>query len=285
MPDWGLTLRMTVSAAIVFMFYVGVALLLRPIIGLPAVLAVSVLFAILQYWLGGKLALRAVDAEPLFEEEHPRLHRQVERLADGAGIEAPRLMVGDIGAPNAFVVGRAGAGTVVLSKSLLELIEKGRMSDAELEGILAHELAHLRNHDVIVMTFGQSIAIIVGFIGYLIVKYLLTFVPVIRTFAPILVGAVMHALVSVFVLVVSRYREYVADRDAAINTGAPDALADALDTITDANRDEQYDGTDEAVAALCLVAGDDLLERLLATHPPIEDRIERLRAMDVTASR
>jgi heat shock protein HtpX len=245
-----------------------------------------VLFAGVQYKFGKWAALRSVGAEDLPEDRYQRLHWAAETLCRNMGIPKPRLMVADMGVPNAFAVGRKGAGVVVLSTELLGLLDR-----EELEGVLAHELAHIRNRDVVMMVMGQSIASMVGIAAWMLATrqrggFILGLV----------VSQVAQMLVLVFVFAISRYREYVADADAATATGSGEPLARALEKIERSHatggsagvrgrsRDrgpEQgspFDAEDR-VGALCIFNEErSLLQRAFATHPPTEARIERLRS-------
>ncbi|MEF8788841.1 MAG: M48 family metalloprotease [Haloarculaceae archaeon] len=280
MAHRGLQARMVLAGGVVFGFYVLVAALFAPVVGLPVVLAGSVLFAGVQYVVGKKLALRSVGAEDLPEGEYPEVHRRVEALSEAAGIEKPRLVVGRMGAPNAFAVGRRGAGVVALSESMLRMVEEGHMSMDELEGILAHELAHVENRDVVVMVMGQAIASIVGLTVFFVVEAVADEVPLVGFLVSYALSVVSQLLVMVFVLAVSRYREYVADADAASYTGEPAALASGLAKVVEVGRREEAPDPDENVAALCFFGGKrGLLARLFATHPPAEARIDRLEEM------
>lgn len=268
----GLKARMLLVGSILFAFYAllaGIAFAMG--YGLAPVLAGSVLFVGFQYILGKKLALRSAGAEDLPENKNPEIHRMVETLSRDMGIEKPRLMTAQMGVPNAFAVGRRGAGVVVLSDELVQLLDR-----SELKGVIAHELAHISNRDVVLMVLGQSIASMVGIATYWLVAFSDD------SFASIIVGWVLSSitqmLVTVFVLAISRYREYVADSDAADYTGNPTALASALTKISDVGqrRDAQME---DSVNALCIFGGErGMLATLFATHPPTEERIERLDA-------
>ena len=261
---------MVLSGVIVFAFYALVAWFLRGMFGLPMILALSVVFAAAQYKLGKWLALRGVDATDLHETEHPEIHRTVERLSEEMDIPKPRLMVGRMGVPNAFAVGRKGAGVVVVSETLLELLE-----DDELEGVLAHELAHIKNRDVVMMVLGRSVAQMLGIVTFWVLA--LADDSIVMTIIPWIVSAVVQSLVTVFVLAISRHREYVADDDAVAYTGNPEAMASALAKIAQVGRHEDAPDVDDRVGALCIFGGKrGLLAKLFATHPPVEKRIERL---------
>ena len=273
---------MAVAMSVLFGFYLLVASLLAPVVGIPVVLAGSVLFVGVQYVVGKKLALYSVDAEDLPAEDRPEVHRRVEELSASMDIEEPRLMVGRMGVPNAFAVGRKGAGTVVLSETMLRLVDEGYMSMDELEGVLAHELAHIKNRDIVVMLLGQSVASIIGLTVFFVVQFVVEDIPIVGFVIAYLLSMITQAVVMVFVLAISRYREYVADADAAEYTGDPDAMANALSVIQEVGAHEEAPEVDSATASMCIFGGErGLLAALFSTHPPTDKRIRRLREMAV----
>jgi heat shock protein HtpX len=274
MEHLGLKARMALVGSLLFAFYAVAAVVLMSMFGtgtLPLILVGSVLFVGVQYKIGKWAALRSVGASDLPEESYPEIHARVEAIADDMGIEKPRLMIARMGVPNAFAVGRRGAGTVVVSEELLQML-----SIDEAEGVLAHELAHIDNRDVVMMVLGQGVASIVAIVAQWAV--LLTGDNDLADFfLAIVVGQITQMLVMLFVFAISRYREYVADSDAASVTGNPEALASALETISSGNERAQESAVDAKVNALCIFGQERGLARLFATHPPIEKRIERLR--------
>ena len=267
---------MAVVGAILAGFYLVVAAVAMMLWGegvLPLVLVGSVLLVGVQYKVGKWAALRSVGAEDMPEDEFQDVHRMVESLSRDMGIEKPRLMYARMGVPNAFAVGRKGAGVVVVSTELMQVLERD-----ELEGVIAHELAHIMNRDVVTMVIGQGIASIVAIMAQWAV--LLTGDNDIADFfLAIIVGNIVQLFVMLFVLAISRYREYVADADARRYIGSGDPLARALQKISSANQAGRQTKVDENVNALCIAGVDhSVLTKLLSTHPPMEKRIERLRA-------
>lgn len=301
----GLKLRMVAAGSILFAFYAAIAGLVIFNFGANAtVLALlllgSVGFVGFQYKFGKWAALRSVGAEEMPEEGRYReIHQRVEQLSRDMGIDKPRLMVADMGMPNAFAVGRKGAGVVVVSTEIIDLLER-----EELEGVLAHELAHISNRDVVMMLIGQSIASMVG----IVVQFAVLFGGernIASYFIAMFAGSIAQMLVSIFVMAISRYREYVADSDAAEYTNNPDAMARALEKISQGAQQAQSqaqqaqaaagrrsrgrggrqrqasqdDGLPDEVGALAIFEGDrGVLQTIFATHPPVEKRIEKLRS-------
>jgi heat shock protein HtpX len=271
----GLKARMVVTGSILFALYAVAAVVVMGVFGWPLwlVLVGSIGFVGVQYKIGKWMALRSVGAEDLPEDRFPGIHRRVESLSDAMGVEKPRLMIASMGVPNAFAVGRKGAATVVVSEELLRALD-----DDELEGVLAHELAHVRNRDVVMMVLGQGVASIVAIVAQWAV--LLTGDNDIADFfLAIVVGQITQLLVMAFVFAISRYREYVADSDAAEEIGGGEPLARALEKIS--RRSERARNADSEVdaqvSALCIFGDGSGLARLFASHPPVERRIERLR--------
>jgi heat shock protein HtpX len=293
----GLKFRMVIMGSILFAFYAAIAGLVILNFGatttvLAALLLGTLGFVGFQYKFGKWAALRSVGAEDMPEEgQYREIHTQVEELSRAMGIDKPRLMVADMGVPNAFAVGRKGAGVVVVSTEIVDLLERD-----ELKGVLAHELAHISNRDVVMMLIGQSIAAMVG----IVVQFAVLFGGernIGSYIFAMIAGSIAQMIVSLFVLAISRYREYVADSDAAEYTNNPDAMARALEKISQGakqrqqssqaargargrgRQQQQDDGMPDEVAALCIFEGDrGILQTIFATHPPIEKRIEKLRA-------
>ncbi|WP_121742176.1 M48 family metallopeptidase [Natronorubrum halophilum] len=274
MTDFGLKIRMVVVGAILFAFYVGAATVIAlmfgvsPLVILPA--GIIILPAI-QYKLGKWMATRKAEEMPN-EGQYRDVHQMTESLSRDMGVKKPKLMVMNMGVPNAFAVGRKGAGVVCVSTELMQLLERD-----ELEGVIAHEIAHIKNRDVITMVVGQSIGMIVGYVAYFAVvmggernigTYLLGMVA----------SSLANMLVMIFVLAISRYREYVADEDARQYIGSGDPLARALEKISSGSQGRES-AMDDSMNALCIFNSDkSLMARLFATHPPTEKRIEKLRS-------
>jgi len=274
MTDFGLRLRMVVVGTVLFAFYLGAGTVLSAMLGLPLlpVLAAGILILpAIQYKLGKWMALRGAEDMPE-TGQYVHVHRMVESLSRDMNVPEPRLMVMDMGTPNAFAVGRKGAGVVVVSTELMQLLERD-----ELEGVVAHEIAHIKNRDVVTMVIGQSIGMLVGYVAYFAVlfggernmgSWIMAMVA----------SSLANALVMIFVLAISRYREYVADADAREAIGTGDPLARALEKISRGAQGRESE-LDDSMNALCILNSDKgLFEKLFSTHPPTEKRIQRLRS-------
>jgi len=279
----GLKIRMALAGSILFGFYAALAAGIFYAFGggttiLALVLLGSVVFVGFQYKFGKWMALRSVGAEDMPERrdgryDYGRVHQSVEQLSREMGIEKPRLMVAEMGVPNAFAVGRKGAGNVVLSREIMDVLEH-----EELEGVIAHELAHIKNRDVVIMVIGQAIASMVG----IVVQFAYIFGGdrnIASYFVGMILGQIAQMLVMIFVMAISRYREYVADEDAATYTRNPDAMARALEKISSGAQGKDMKG-EETVNALCIFGTErGILQKIFSTHPPTEKRISRLRSM------
>ncbi|WP_254838956.1 zinc metalloprotease HtpX [Natronomonas marina] len=279
-PDWGLRLRMAFTMFLLFGLYVafvGVLTLYFDNLLIPVVLLGS--FSLVQYFFSDRLALRSMGARRVEPSEYPDLHDRVSRLAQQADLPKPGVAVADSKTPNAFATGRSPDNAVVcVTTGLLEALD-----DAELEGVLAHELAHVKNRDVAVMT----IASFLSTIAFIIVRWGWLFGGRDRNQAPVLVAILVSLVVWVvsFLLIraLSRYREFAADRGAATITGRPSALASALVTISgrmDRVPEEDLREQAEMNAFFIIPISKGFIGRLARTHPPTEKRIERLRELE-----
>ncbi len=264
-----LKLRMVLSGVLLFGIYAGFVAVFRQLFTLPVLIAGTLVFVVIQYALARWLALRSANATALDETNYADVHEAADRLSSEMGIAKPDLYLAEMGTPNAFAVGRRGSSAVVLSESLLELLHAD-----EWEAVLAHELAHVRNRDSVVMVLGQSIAAIVSTVVFWVVALADdSFVAVVVGW---LVSGIVNVIIMAIVMVVSRHREYVADSVAAEHTNET-ALAEALAKIEQLNRSDKTAEVDSTVGALCITQGDrGLLARLLASHPPMLARIARL---------
>lgn len=234
------------------------------------------------YFYSDKIALASSGARPVSREELPRLYDVIERLAAKANIPVPNLYVVPEAAPNAFATGRNPRhASVAVTQGLLQL-----MNDDELEGVIAHELSHVRNYDILISSVAATLAGAITFLAHMgfwfggsdredrdrggsgILGLLLVFL------AP--VGAMLLQLG------LSRQREYSADETGARMAGNPHGLISALQKLGAYNNQIPTTAIPPATSALCIVKplfGGDGLASLFSTHPPLEDRIATLREM------
>ncbi len=236
-------------------------------------------YALIQYFAAAKLAVAMNGAHEVTKKEEPRLYRTVENLAITTGMPMPKVYVIDDHAPNAFATGRDPKHAVVAaSRGLLDI-----MKDDELEAVMAHEMGHVKNYDIRVsmIVFG-----LVSAIG-LITDFIMHFFwwgnddnrnPLFMVLG--LVAALLAPLVAVMVqLAVSRRREYLADSTGALTTRYPEGLASALEKIQAHGSSMKRQNTATAHLFFASPLKGKSLARLFSTHPPIEDRIARLRKM------
>jgi heat shock protein HtpX len=238
--------------------------------------------AIFQLFGSDKLALRAMGAREVSPAEAPELHAMIDRLCVQADLPKPRVAVADTRMPNAFALGRSPkSATVCATTGIMELL-----SPAELEGVMAHELTHVANRDVLVMTLASFFATIAAYV----VQFGFLFGGSDDDDNP---SAAILFLVSIVVYVVSfflmqalsRYREFAADRGAALITGRPSALASALTRISSGmQRIPQRDlrATQELAAFYIFPPGaGKAIGSLFSTHPPMEKRIAALERLEM----
>lgn len=257
--------------------------------GNPVILWVAVLFSIgmniTAYWFSDRIALssaHAVEADPNTFRE---LHRMVENLAITAGLPKPRLYIIEDPAPNAFAAGRDPKHSVVaVTTGLLERLDK-----TELEGVLAHELSHVGNRDILVMTVAVVLA---GFLSVLADMLLRASMfggnrdskasPLVIVFG--IVGIILAPIAAQLIqLSISRKREFLADASGALLTRYPDALASALMKISSYSQPLQHATSATAHLYISNPFGPgkatSFLTKLFSTHPPVEERVAALQAM------
>jgi heat shock protein HtpX len=282
--DTGLQVRMTFTLFLLGLLYVVlvVALLQSGLNGATVAIIAGGL-ALVNLFASDKLALAAMGARHVSPAEAPQLHAMIERLCVQADLPKPKIAVVNTQMPNAFALGRSPKNaTVAATTGLMELL-----SPAELEGVLAHELTHVANRDVLVMTLASFFATIAAYI----VQFGFFFGGSTSdddenpSMLVLLVVSIVVYIVSFFLMqALSRYREFAADRGAAILTGRPSALASALVRISSGmeripTRDMRAQSELSAFyffppAAKSSLAG------LFATHPPMEKRIAALQRLE-----
>src|SRR5215213_5599481 len=283
--DTGLQVRIVFVLFLLGAVYtVLVAALLAAGLNGALVGVIAVVLLLVQVFASDKLALAAMGAHEVTPEQAPELHAMVERLCVQADLPKPKVAVAESRQPNAFALGPSPKNaTVAVTTGILSLL-----SPAELEGVLAHELTHVANRDVMVMTLASFFATIAAYIvqfGFffgggsaddddnpsVLVLFLVSIAVYIVSFF------LMQAL--------SRYREFAADRGAAIVTGRPSALASALVRISSGmERIPQQDlrATQELAAFYIFPPGaGKAIGGLFATHPPMEKRIAALQRLEM----
>jgi heat shock protein HtpX len=239
-------------------------------------------YALVQYFMAGRQAVSMSGGIQINSKtEHPRLWNIVENLSIATGTPMPRIYLISDPAPNAFATGRDPEHAIVAATTGLLLI----MNDSELEGVMAHELGHVRNYDIRLSMVVFGLVVAVGFIADLFLR--MAFFgrgnrnnanPVVIVFG--LVAIVVAPLVASMVqLAVSRQREYLADATSALTTRDPDALASALAKLETYGRPMQKQNSSMAHLWISNPLKPGMMAKLFSTHPPIEERIERLHTM------
>jgi heat shock protein HtpX len=271
---------MVLTMFLLFALYIVFIAILSQYMGLLGVVVVMGLFSLGQFFFSDRLALYSMGAKEVEADEYPRLHAMVGRLSQQADLPKPTVAVADTRVPNAFATGRSPSNsTVCVTEGLL-----GTLDEEELEGVLAHELAHIKNRDVMVMT----IASFLSTIAFMIVRWGWLFGGGRNRqggggmIVAILVSLVVWIVSFVLIRTLSRYREYSADRGGAAITGKPAALASALLTISgrmDRVPKEDLREQSEMNAFFVIPIKSDFVGRIFSTHPPTEKRVERLREM------
>ena len=281
-PDWGLRGRMVLTMFLLFVLYIVFVAILWQYAGLFFAVALMGLFSLGQFFFSDRLALYSMGARRVDAEEYPRLHAMVDRLCQQADLPKPDVAVADTKMPNAFAAGRSqNHSTVCVTEGLLRTLD-----EEELEGVMAHELAHVKNRDVMVMT----IASFLSTLAFMVVRWGWLFGGGRNrqgggggVVVAILVSLVVWIVSFLLVRALSRYREYAADRGAAAITGQPSALASALlkisgrmDDVPDRDLREQS----EMNAFFVIPLRSGVVGRLFSTHPSTEKRVDRLRDLE-----
>jgi heat shock protein HtpX len=283
--DAGLSFRILLTSSLLGLLYVIFAVVLFNVlsVGLVPLIVIVVGIAFFQYFTSDKLALAASGAKVVERDQAPELHDMVERLCAMADLPKPRVAIIDTDVPNAFATGRSPKhAAVAVTRGLWQ-----RLEPREVEGVLAHELSHIANRDVLIMTVASFFAMLAG----LLTRFGIyggmfgggrgrdnNTVPV--WLIVLLVSVVTYFLSQILILAISRYREFAADRGSALITGAPEHLMSALQKIASdmfriPERDLRQVETMNAffIIPTSVKSG---ARALFTTHPPLEKRLEAL---------
>jgi heat shock protein HtpX len=252
--------------------------------GMQTALIFAAILNAFAYFFSDKIALWSSGAQPVSREQVPRLYEVMERLAAKANLPVPKLYVVPEAAPNAFATGRnPHHASVAVTEGLLQL-----MNDDELEGVIAHELSHVRNYDILISSIAATIA---GAITYLARMGFWFGRDDDREgggLAGILMLIVAPFAAFLLQLGISRQREYSADATGARMVGQPYGLISALQKLGAYNKRIPTTTVSPTTAALCIVKpmfGSGTMSSLFSTHPPLEDRIAALREMTIVPQR
>ena len=294
--DAGLTARMIVSFAVLTVLYI-IFLSVLAYVGVSAI-AIAVIAGIMilaQWYFSDKIVLWSTGAKIVSREQFPELHDLVERIVARNNLSKPRIAVINTRMPNAFATGKTPKSSIVaVTAGLMD-----QLDSEELEGVIAHELAHIKNRDVLILTLASIFSTIAW--------YLMRFGMYGGMFGGggggygrrgneggaamllILLVAILTWIASFLIIrAISRYREYVADRDGALITGKPSKLASALLKISGTmkripTRDLREVEGMNAFFIIPALSGD-ALTNLFSTHPPVDQRVKKLMEMEAAMS-
>lgn len=247
----------------------------------PWVIGGAAVYALIQYFAASKLAVAMTGAQEIQKRDNPRLWNTVENLAITTGMPMPKVYIIDDPAPNAFATGRDPQHAIVAATTgILDI-----MSDRELDAVMAHEMGHVKNYDIRVSMIAFGLASAIGVVSD-IVMHMMWFgggdsdnrqsnpVAMVIGLIVIVLAPVMAAMIQ---SAVSRQREYLADATGAMTTRDPEALASALEKLQQYGRPMQRQSTATAHLFISNPLKSGTIMNLFSTHPPLEQRIDRLR--------
>lgn len=242
------------------------------------VIAGAFLYALLQYFIAGKLAIAMTGAKQIEKRDNPRLYRIVENLAITVGMPTPKVYIIEDRAPNAFATGRDPRHAIVAATTgLLEV-----MDDRELEAVMAHEMGHVQNYDIRVSMVAFGLVSAIGILADIVMRILFFgdrrdgIHPII--FIVGLIVVILAPIIAVIVqLAVSRQREYLADATGAMTTRDPEGLASALQKLEEYGQPMRHQNTSTAHLFISNPLKTNAFAKLFSTHPPLQERINRLR--------
>jgi heat shock protein HtpX len=244
----------------------------------------AAVYTLITYYAGSKMALAVNRAQEIQKKDKPRLWRMVENLAITDGLPMPRVYIMDDPAPNAFATGRDPKHSAVcVTTGLLEI-----MDDKELQGVLAHEMGHVKNYDIRVSMVAFALTAVISLLADIMLR-LVWFSDNRRENNQLflvlgIVAAILAPIVAAMIqMAVSRQREYLADATGALTTRYPAGLASALEKIKGANRTASHQNTATAHLFFTNPLKGHSIATLFSTHPPIDERIRRLRDMGTRA--
>ena len=238
-------------------------------------------YALIQYFAAGRQAVAMSGARQIQKADNPRLYRTVENLAITTGMPMPKVYIIDDPAPNAFATGRDPEHAIVAATTgLLDM-----MTDSELEGVMAHEMGHVKNYDIRVTMIVFGLVVAIGFIADILLR-MMWFggnnrnsnsggnpIMLILGLAAMILAPLVATVVQA---AVSREREYLADATGALTTRHPEALASALHKLAEYGRPMKRQNSTMAHMWISDPTRPGLIDRMFSTHPPLPDRIRRL---------
>lgn len=252
---------------------------------------VAVILAIIQsfssYWYSDKIILSKTKAKPVEKKDNPELYRIVENLSITAGLPMPKIYILEESQPNAFATGRdKDHAVVVVTRGLLEKLER-----VEIEGVIAHELSHIGNKDILLSTVVVVLVSIITILSdfFLRISFEGGKLNDLKNFITLFFGIVAAVLApiaaTILQLTISRKREFLVDATGALLTRYPEGLAKALEKIS--NDPEPLKVVNSSTAHIFIASpfrdkkSKNWLEKLFSTHPPVEERIKTLREMNI----
>jgi heat shock protein HtpX len=288
--DHGLNVRMFVTGLLLVVLYlIIVTVLLRVGVSLGFVIVIAAALMFSQYYFSDKIAMFSMHAHEVTPQQEPKLHEIVDRLCLLANMEKPRVGVAEMDIPNAFATGRSPKHAVICATRGL----MNRLSDEELEAVLAHELSHVAHRDVAIMTIASGVGMLAGLVSR-IAMWSAMFSGggrsrngqniVLVEMATWIVSLVIYVIAYLLTMALSRYRELAADRSGAILIGKPSVLASALVHITgDMGKIPRTDlrkaeSMNAFFFAPALAGG--TAASLFSTHPSLEKRLDQLNKLE-----
>ena len=244
-----------------------------------AVVIVAAIYALIQYFAASKLAIAMTGAQEIEKKDNPRLYRIVENLTITTCMPMPKVYLIDDPAPNAFATGRNPNNAVVAATTgILEV-----MDDRELEAVMAHEISHVRNYDIRVSMIAFGLVSAIGLISDLVLHMFFfsdrresNINPIMMVIGIILI-VLAPVLAAIIQMAVSRQREYLADASGVMTTRDSEGLASALEKLKEHGRPMRKQHTASAHLFFSNPLNAGFFNKLFSTHPPLEDRIARLR--------
>jgi heat shock protein HtpX len=278
--------RRTITLMVVFVLLVGgLGWAFGMYVGEPAitpyVLIGALVYALISYFAGSRMALALNGAKEIQKRDNPRLYRIVENLSITEGMPMPKVCIMNDPAPNAFATGRNPENAAVCATTgLLDI-----MNDSELEGVMAHELAHVKNYDVRLTMIAFSLVVVISLLADIMIRMAwfgggnrnnnnALFIVI-----GILAAIITPIIAKMIQLAVSRRREYLADATGALTTRYPEGLASALEKIGQYGSATKAQHTATAHLFFSNPMKGNKLAGMFSTHPPVEERVARLRGM------
>jgi len=285
--DWSLTARVWLTGLLLLLLYLvfmTILIVLFPGASIWLFVILAVGMGLVQYFFSDKMVLWSTGARVIEKDEYPELHQMVEKLSREANLPLPKIAIMQSPVPNAFATGRSPSHAVVAcTDSILRLLNRD-----ELEAVLAHELSHVKNRDILTMTMASFIAMIASMImqsfffsalfggrnnregGSWIIIWI--------------VSIIVYAISTLLILALSRYREFAADRGSALITRNPRALISALNKISGRMEAVPVEAKAKVEGAnaffiIPALSGNTIME-LFSTHPPLEKRIANLEKVE-----